>query len=123
MKRTERHRRERMSELVRHAIAEAITTELKDPRVGFVTVTRVDVSPDGTHANVFVGVMGSEEEKAKAMEGLGRARGFLRTYIARHLHVRTAPELHIALDRGLEHAAHIDEILQKINDEDQEDSS
>ena len=119
MKRTEKHRPERMSELIRHAIADAIATELKDPRVGFVTVTRVTVSPDVTHANIYVSVLGSEEDKAKAMEGLGRASGFLRTHIARHLHIRTAPELHIELDRGLEHAARIDEILNKIKEPDE----
>ena len=119
MKRTGKHRPERMSELIRHAIAEALATELKDPRVGFVTVTRVSVSLDVTHATVYVSVLGSEEEKSRAMDGLGHASGFLRSYIARHLHVRTAPELHIELDRGLEHAAHINEILQKINAEEE----
>jgi ribosome-binding factor A len=108
-----------MSELIRQTVADAIATELKDPRVGFVTVTRVTVSPDVSHASVYVSVLGSEEEKAKAMEGLAHARGFLRTYLARHLRVRTAPELHIALDRGLEHAAHIDEILQQLGEDEQ----
>ena len=119
MRRTERHRPERMSELIRHAIADAIATELKDPRVGFVTVTRVEVSPDVTHATVYVSVLGSTEEKTMAIEGLENASGFLRTHIARNLHLRTAPELHIQLDRGLEHAAHIDEILQKIHSEEE----
>lgn len=117
MKRTEKHRRERMSELIRHAMADAIATELKDPRVGFATVTRVLVSADYSHATVYVSVLGGEEEKAQAMEGLENASGFLRTYIARNLHVRTAPEIHIELDRGLEHAAHIDELLNKIEEE------
>jgi ribosome-binding factor A len=122
VKRTEKHRPERISELIRHAIADAIATELKDPRVGFATVTRVTVSSDVTHANVYVSVLGSEEEKARAMEGLGHANGFLRTYVARHLHIRTAPELHIELDRGLEHAARIDEILDKINETEERSS-
>ena len=122
MKRTEKHRPERLSEVIRHTIADAIATELKDPRVGFVTVTRVTVSPDVTHANIYVSVLGSEEEKARAMEGLGHAAGFLRTHIARRLHIRTAPELHIELDRGLEHAARIDEILHKINETDERSS-
>ena len=119
MKRTERHRRERMSELIRHAMAEALATELKDPRVGFATVTRVTVSPDVTHATVYVSVLGSEEEKARAMEGLKHASGFLRTYIARNLHIRTAPELHIELDRGLEYAAHIDDLLHQLDEDEQ----
>lgn len=117
MRKADWHRPERISELVRQAISTALATELKDPRVGFVTVTRVTVSPDITHANVYVSVMGSEEEKARAMEGLENATGFLRTYVARQLHARTAPELHMELDRGLDHAAHIDEILQKLDRE------
>jgi len=108
-----------MSELIRHAIADAISTELKDPRVGFVTVTRVNVSKDVTHATIYVSVLGSDEEKAKAMDGLEHASGFLRTHIAHRLHIRTAPQLHIELDRGLEHAARIDEILHEINDPDE----
>ena len=98
-------------------MADVLATELKDPRIGFVTVTRVTMSADLTHANVYVSVMGDEDAKAKAMEGLEHASGFLRTYIARNLHVRTAPELHIELDRGLEHAAHIDELLNQIDEE------
>jgi len=117
VKQPERHRRERMSELIRHAMADAIATELKDPRVGFATVTRVDVSADFSHATVYVSVLGSEEEKARAMGGLEHASGFLRTYIARNLRIRNAPELHIELDRGLEHAAHIDELLHQLEDE------
>jgi ribosome-binding factor A len=106
-----------MSELIRHEMADAIATELKDPRVGFATVTRVVVSSDLSHATVYISVLGSEEEKASAIEGLQHASGFLRTYIARNLRVRTAPELHIELDRGLEHAANIDELLNRIEDE------
>ena len=120
MKRTERHRRERMSEQVRHALADVLATELKDPRIGFVTVTRVTMSADLTHATVYVSVMGDEDEKARAMAGLEHATGFLRTYVARNLHIRTAPELHIELDRGLEHAAHIDELLNQLDDEENE---
>jgi ribosome-binding factor A len=108
-----------MSELIRHAMAEAIATELKDPRIGFATVTRVTVSADVTHATVYVSVLGTEEEKARAMEGLKHASGFLRSFIARNLHIRTAPELHLELDRGLEHAAHIDELLHKLEEDEQ----
>ncbi len=117
MKRTEKHRPERLSALIQQTVADAISTKLKDPRIGFTTVTRVHVSPDGTHANVYVSVMGSEEEKKSALEGLKHASGFLRTYVANNLHLRTAPELHIELDRGLEHSARIEEILQRLEDE------
>jgi len=112
--RSPRHRPERLGALVQESIAEAIASQLKDPRIGFVTVTGVTVSPDSSHATVYVAVMGSEAEKTRAMEGLTNARGFLRTHIARNLHMRTAPELQIVLDRGLEHAARIESIIQQI---------
>lgn len=106
-----RHRPERVGQLLKETLTDALATELKDPRVGFVTVTAVHMSPDCTHARVMVSVMGSEDEKTKAMDGLVSATGFLRSYIARNLSLRTAPELHFQLDRGLEHAARINRIL------------
>jgi ribosome-binding factor A len=114
MKRTPRHRPERLAALIQETIAAALTTDVKDPRVGFVTVTSVTVSSDGSHATVRVAVMGSDEEKASAMEGLRSAKGFLRSRIARTLRIRTTPELHIVLDRGLEHAARIAELLDEV---------
>lgn len=120
MTHSSRHRPERLGALIQESIAKAIASQIKDPRIGFVTVTGVTVSPDSSHATVHVAVMGSEDEKARAMEGLTNARGFLRTHLARNLHMRTAPELHIALDRGLEHAARIESIIQQIRREESE---
>lgn len=105
----------RVSSQVRQAIAEAVATRLKDPRVQLVTVTDVDVSPDLSHATVRVSAMGSEDEKAEAMVGLEHARGFLRSYLARRLDLRTTPELHFVLDRGLDHARHIDRLLKELD--------
>ncbi len=108
------HRPERLASLIQESIAQAVATELKDPRVGFVTVTGVTVSADGSHANVRVSVMGSDEDKVTAIDALEHARGFLRTHVAQTLRLRSVPELHIVLDRGLEHAARIDQILHQI---------
>ncbi len=113
------HRPERIAALIQEALATALTKELKDPRVGFVTLTGVTVSQDGTHASVRVSVMGDEQTKDSAMEGLKSARGFLRSYLAQHLPLRTTPELHFVLDRGLEHAARINELLGKLKQEDE----
>ncbi|MBI4419281.1 MAG: 30S ribosome-binding factor RbfA [Gemmatimonadetes bacterium] len=114
MKRAPKHRPERLAALIQESIAAAISTVVKDPRVGFVTVTGVSVSPDSTHAAVRVSVMGTEEEKTRALEGLDSARGFLRTQLARTLSLRTTPELRFELDRGLEHAQRIDRILADL---------
>lgn len=114
MSRAPKRRPERLAALIQQTIATALMTELKDPRVGFVTVTGVKVSPDGTHATVRVSVMGSDEDKARALEGLDSARGFLRGHLARNLDLRSAPELHIELDRTLEKAQRIDRLLSEI---------
>lgn len=108
------HRPERLAALLHQTLAEALANRVKDPRVGFVTVTGVDVSPDGGHAAVWVSVMGTEEEKTSAMEGLNSARGFLRSHLAKALTLRTTPELHFQLDRGLEHAQRIEQLLAQI---------
>lgn len=114
MKRAPHHRPERLAALVQETLASAITTSLKDPRVGFVTITNVQVTPDGHHATVRVSVLGSEEEKGQAMEGLESARGFLRSILASRLSLRVTPDLRFELDRGLEHAQRIDAILEEL---------
>lgn len=112
-----RHRPERVGTLIQQALAVALASRIKDPRVGFATITGVTVSPDITHAEVRVSVLGSDEEKAQAMEGLASAAGFLRTHVAQSLSLRSMPELHFVLDRGLEHAQRIDRILDELRGE------
>src|SRR5438477_3534477 len=110
------HRPERVAELIRHAVAEFLTGNVRDPRIGFVTVTGVDVSADLSHAHVRVSVMGTEEEKATSLEGLASAARFLRAQVAKALPLRTTPELHFELDRGLEHAQHIAQVLRNLKE-------
>lgn len=112
MRKTPR-RPERIAALIHQHLALALQGHVKDPRVGFVTITSVEVSPDVSHAQIRVAVMGTEEEKSSAMEGLASARGFLRTHLAKALSLRTTPELHFHLDRGIEQAALIDTLLNE----------
>lgn len=112
------HRPERVSELVRQAVGAFLTGDVRDPRIGFVTVIGVDVSPDLSHANVRVSVMGTEEEKAKSLEGLASAARYLRAQLSKELNLRTSPELHFHLDRGIEHAQHIDRVLKELKESD-----
>jgi len=112
-----KRRPERVAALVQEILADTLTTALKDPRIGFVTVTGVEVSLDCTHAEVRVSVMGSEEEKRQAMDGLRSATGFLRSRLARTLSMRSTPELHFVLDRGLEHQARINHLLDRLKGE------
>ena len=111
-------RPEQMAETLRQVITDALAREVRDPRVGFVTITGVLVTNDLSHARVMVSVPGEETVKARALEGLQSAAGFLRSRAARALKTRTVPELHFELDRGLEHAARINELLNTIRQED-----
>ena len=110
------HRPERVSELIRQAVGAFLTGTVRDPRIGFVTVTGVEVSPDLSHANVRVSVMGTEEEKAQSLEGLASAARYLRAQLSHDLHLRTSPELHFHLDRGIEHAQRIDRVLKELKE-------
>ena len=111
-------RPEQMAETLRQVITNGLMREVRDPRVGFVTITGVLVTNDLSHARVMVSVPGEETVKARALEGLQSAAGFLRSRAARALTTRTVPELHVELDRGLEHAARINELLNTIRQED-----
>ena len=118
MKRSQSRRPEQVAETVRQVVAEAIAREIRDPRIGFVTVTQVEVSGDLSHARVLVSIMGDEAEKTKALEGLRSAAGFLRTKVTGALSTRTVPELDFELDRGMEHAARINALLAGLKHED-----
>jgi ribosome-binding factor A len=113
-------RPEQVAGTIRQVIADALAREVRDPRVGVVTVTGVLVTNDLSHARVMVSVPGDDAEKAKAMQGLQSAAGFLRTRAARSLTTRTVPELHFELDKGIEHAARIEKLLQSIRREEQD---
>ena len=110
------HRPERVGELVRELITGFLTEQVRDPRIGFVTVTGVDVTPDLGHARVRVTVMGAPEERARTLEGLESAASFLRTRLARELHLRTSPDLSFELDRGLAHATRIEQVLRELKE-------
>ena len=122
MAKSPKRRPGQVAEIVRQVLAEALARDIRDPRVGLVTLTRVDVSGDLSHAKVYVMARGeggakSEEDGARALEGLKSAAGFLRSRIAKALSTRTIPELHFELDRGLEHAARINAVLADLKRE------
>jgi ribosome-binding factor A len=113
-------RPEQVAETLRQVITDALAREVRDPRVGFVTVTGLLVTNDLSHARVMISVPGEESDKERALEGLQSAAGFLRSRAARALTTRSVPELHFELDRGLEHAARISELLNDIRREGQD---
>jgi ribosome-binding factor A len=110
-------RLERVNHLIREEISLLLQRELKDPRLGFVTVTEVDTSPDLRHARVYVSVLGPEERWASSLEALDRARGFVWSWLRRHLDLRVTPEIEFRPDRSMAHAAHIQSLLARLNRE------
>ncbi|HET6692984.1 MAG TPA: 30S ribosome-binding factor RbfA [Pedococcus sp.] len=110
-------RPEQVAEALRGVIAETLVREVRDPRVGLVTVTHVEVTQDLSVARVRVAVPGDDEQKRLGLEGLRSAAGFLRSRAARTLATRTVPELRFELDRGIEHAQRIGEILEGLRRE------
>ena len=111
------HRQEKLGELITVELSDLIRTRLKDPRVGFASITRVDVSGDLRHAKVFVSVMGTAEEQAETMKGLKNANGFLRHELAGRLTLRYMPELAFKLDTSIEEGARILDLIHKVEQE------
>lgn len=106
-------RRARIADQVQRELAELIRTELRDPRVGMVTLTGVEVSGDQSHAKVFFTVLGGEPVAKEALEGLSRAAGFLRTGIARRLSTRSVPELHFEHDESVERGMRLSKLIDE----------
>lgn len=107
-------RTERLGEEIREEVARMITGELKDPRIGFVTVTRVDLGPDLRQARVYVGVLGTDKQRQTSLTGLKQAAGFMRRALGQRLRLRHAPELVFQYDEGLEASDRVARLLSEI---------
>ena len=112
-------RRARLNEQLRRELSELIRTQVRDPRVGLVTITGVDIAADLGSARVYVRVVGGSEEMQRSLEGLEAAASFLRTALGRILHVRRVPELRFREDRSYEGAARIEHVLSEVLPEDE----
>jgi ribosome-binding factor A len=109
-------RTDRLGHEIRVVLAELISREVKDPRIGFATVTHVELTADLHHARVLVSVLGSPEEQESSIEGLSSAAGFLRHEIGHRLALRRVPELTFILDHGAEVGEKIEMLLHKIHE-------
>jgi ribosome-binding factor A len=105
----------RLGELVLAEVSDLIARGIKDPRIGFVTFTRVDMSDDLRYAKVFASIMGSTTEKARTLQGLSSATGYIRRHLGRALHLRYAPEITFLIDESLEHGAKIAQLLRQLH--------
>lgn len=108
-----RDRAKRVAHHIQEELGRIFAKGLKDPRVGFVTLTGVELSPDLRYGKVFYSVMGSEEEKRETAEGLAAATGFLKREVARALSLRYVPELRFIYDDSAERGARIEELLRE----------
>ncbi len=110
------HRRDRLEDQIRAEVAEMVLGELKDPRIGFATVTRVELSGDLARARVLVSVLGNPEEREQTLAGLLSAAGFMRRELGRRLRLRRTPELVFVLDRGAEASERVEGLLRKLKE-------
>jgi ribosome-binding factor A len=107
-------RLQRVNQLIREEISLILQRELKDPRLGFVTVTEVDVAKDLRTAKVYVSVLGSEADWKASLSALEHARGFIRSWLTPRLRLRAIPHLTFHADRSMAHAAHIQTVLEEL---------
>jgi ribosome-binding factor A len=105
-------RMRRVNEAIRQVLSDALAADLKDPRVGFVTVTEVNTSPDLRHARVYVSVLGPEAEREATLDGLRSAHGFLQGRIGDELQLKRTPELRFLYDDTAERAARLERLIE-----------
>lgn len=109
-----KHRANRLAESLKEEISQMIREEIKDPRLGFVTVTGVDVAEDLGHAKVYVSVLGSGEEAKDSLEILNRAAGYVRGELGKRIRLRHTPEIVFKYDPSIEQGAHIAKLLRDV---------
>ena len=107
-------RTRQVGEFLREELVDIIRREVKDPRVGFLSLTAVEVSPDLRSAEIFVSVLGTEEERAETLAALRSAAGFIRHHLKPRLRMRQIPDLKFRDDRSMEHAEQIGRALREL---------
>ncbi|WP_405102118.1 30S ribosome-binding factor RbfA [Oceanobacillus sp. FSL H7-0719] len=108
-------RANRVAEQMKKELGEILTKKIKDPRVGFVTVTDVEVTGDLQNATIYISVLGTEKEKHDSLLGLTKAKGFIRSEIGKRIRLRKTPEIEFEFDEALEYGNRIDSILRDLN--------
>lgn len=110
---------EKVQEFIKQEVSKIILNDLKDPRIGFVTVTQVDVTGDLRSAKIYVSLMGSDDQKAATWAGLQKALGYVRSEIGKRIRLRMTPEITFQLDESLDYSSKIQELLIKIKNEEE----
>ncbi|MGR6836111.1 30S ribosome-binding factor RbfA [Syntrophomonas erecta] len=117
-----KRRQERMSVEIRRVLSRIIQEEIKDPRIDFTTVsvTRVEVANDISHARINISVLGDEAKQQETMQALQKARGYIRSVLAGEIQVKHAPDLEFRLDRSIEHGVRIASLLEGLKEGDRQ---
>ncbi len=106
----------RVGEQIKKELSQIIQSELKDPRIGFITVTGVDVTNDFSQAKVFLSVLGSDEQKEETLKALARGAGFIRSELGKRIRMRKIPELLFKFDASIDYGSKIETLLHQINE-------
>lgn len=115
-------RQHRVSEQMKKELGDIIGRKIKDPRIGFVTVTDVQVTGDLQQATVYISVLGDEEQKENTLKALAKAKGFIRSEIGQRIRLRKTPDLIFEFDESLEYGSKIESLLNQIKSENDNES-
>ena len=112
-------RANRVAEQMKKELGDILTQKIKDPRIGFDTVTDVEISPDLQESKIFVSIFGTEEEKEQTLVGLAKSKGFIRSEIGKRIRLRKVPEISFEIDETIEYGNRIERIIRNLNEEDE----
>lgn len=115
------HRTQRLGEEIKKELSDIVQNHVRDPRIGFVSFTDVEVTRDLRHAKVFFSVLGNDEVRQSTFQGLEKAKGFIRSEMASRIKLRYMPELSFNYDNSLNNGENISRIISRINDEEKQD--
>ena len=110
----------RVAEQMKKELGEIILQKVKDPRIGFMTVTDVEVTGDLQNATIYISVLGNESEKEATLKGLEKAKGFIRSEIGKRIRLRVVPEIEFAFDESIAYGNRIETLLTQVNNESKE---
>ena len=110
----------RVAEQMKKELGDIIHQKVKDPRIGFVTVTDVEVTGDLQDATIYISVLGSDKEKEDTLKGLSKAKGFIRTEIGQRIRLRKTPEIEFKFDESIAYGSRIESLLTQVKNENEE---
>ena len=117
-----KQRPERVQEALRQEISKIVQGEMKDPRIGFITITKVELTKDLRYAKVYFSVLGEDKDKKLALRGLNSAKGYIRGILGDRIKLRYMPDIEFKVDETLERTRHIYDLFEKIKKEKKDDA-